>query len=228
LVVATPQAEARVLGTEFTIVTTTNSTSLSVTHGKVQMTQSVDGRKVIVPASHYVRVPVGQFLAALPLTGGILREYWTNVADVYDASQLRLNPAFPEHPAGRELLRDFEGLSHVGGNCGARYRGYLHPPSTGQYIFWVSAGDGAELYLSQDNNAAHSQQIAYAYQTGLREWERHRGQRSTVLTLDAGRRYYIEALHKQSTNGDHLAVAWKGPERQQEVIPGAFLEPFRP
>jgi hypothetical protein len=228
LVVTTPQAEARVVGTEFSLLATKTATRLTVTKGRVLLTASAKGQRVEVTAGHYARVGLGLELAALPLTGGILREYWTNVPGVYHVLYLRTFPDFPDHPAGREVLKRFEGPSHAGDNYGARYRGFLHPPSSGQYTFWISADDSGELYLSLDDNPAHKQQIAYAGATGPRQWELRAGQKSAPLTLVAGRRYYVEVLHKQSTGEDHLAVAWKGPDFEQEVIPGEFIEPFIP
>ncbi|MHC4251914.1 MAG: hypothetical protein ACYS9X_22570, partial [Planctomycetota bacterium] len=36
-------------------------------------------------------------------------------------------------------------------------------------------------------------------------------QTSAPVRLEAGTKYYIEAVHKQGSGGDHLAVAWRGP-----------------
>lgn len=221
----TPQAKVRVLGTEFTLMTTGRVTQLTVAKGKVKMTQAADGRTVIVAAGHYSRVPATKVLAALPITGGILREYWTNTVGVSD---LHLEPTYPNRPAGRDILPHFEDPSHAVDNYGARYRGFLQPPTTGQYIFWIAADEHAELYLSRDDHPDHKQQIAYAKGTGAREWGHHRGQQSAPLTLEAGRRYYIEALHHHSTGEDHLAVAWKEPGQEREIISGEFIEPFKP
>ncbi|WP_426061761.1 T9SS type A sorting domain-containing protein, partial [Hymenobacter sp. B1770] len=45
--------------------------------------------------------------------------------------------------------------------------------------------------------------------------------------LQAGTRYYIEALHKQAWGNGYLAVAWRLPNgTRQEPIPGSSLIPF--
>jgi hypothetical protein len=45
--------------------------------------------------------------------------------------------------------------------------------------------------------------------------------------LQAGKRYYIEALHKENSGGDNLAVGWQVPASATiEVIPGSRLSPF--
>jgi hypothetical protein len=46
--------------------------------------------------------------------------------------------------------------------------------------------------------------------------------------LLAGKRYYIEALHKEGTREDHVAVAWKMPDGRMEApIPGSRLSPYK-
>jgi len=49
---------------------------------------------------------------------------------------------------------------------------------------------------------------------------------SALFTLEAGKRYYIEVLHKESDQKDNLSVAWLAPGGVREVIDGAFLSPF--
>ena len=50
-----------------------------------------------------------------------------------------------------------------------------------------------------------------------------------VGPLKAGRRYYVEALHKEGGGGDHVSVKWQLPNGQQEApIPGNRLSPFVP
>ena len=81
LVLITPQAEARVVGTKFTLEATTNASRLEVTEGKVKLTRSSDEAAVKVPAGYYAIAATNMELAALPATGSILREYWTGISD---------------------------------------------------------------------------------------------------------------------------------------------------
>src|SRR5205814_8598980 len=53
MLVHTPQAEARVLGTKFTLAATTNATRLEVTEGKVKLTRNSDDASVKVPPGYY-------------------------------------------------------------------------------------------------------------------------------------------------------------------------------
>jgi hypothetical protein len=50
-----------------------------------------------------------------------------------------------------------------------------------------------------------------------------------VIRLQAGVSYYVEALHKETTRGDYLSVAWRrgtDPYAEIRVIQGAVLIPF--
>ncbi len=55
-------------------------------------------------------------------------------------------------------------------------------------------------------------------------------QQSAAITLKGGRKYYIEALHKDGGGGDNLAVAWAGPgvkmghHRREVPVPGRFRQ----
>jgi len=228
MIFSTAQAEARVLGTKFALTATTNATRLEVTEGKVKLTRMGDDVAVKVPAGYYAVAAAATELAAQPLTGSILREYWTNLPGDYYITFLTSHADYPDHPSGQEYLNRFEAPSHWGTNYGARLYGYLHPPKTGDYTFWITAGDGGELWLSPDDKPENKQQIGNADGCAPREWTRLRKQQSSAITLVAGRKYYIEALHKQGKKEDHLAVAWQGQGRAREVIAGEFLSPFTP
>lgn len=140
-----------------------------------------------------------------------------------------------------------------GENYGVQMQGYFYPPSTGDYVFYLSADDGAQLFLSADDNPANKKLIAE--ETGWsnpRSWESVGGG-STIeaknsstftgtqwatkdpntggarITLTQGRPYYIEALMKEGGGGDNLAVAVLDPQSTIDStlpIPGNRLSPF--
>jgi PA14 domain-containing protein/FecR-like protein len=224
MLIRTAQAQARVLGTSLEISSETNSTRLEVFEGKVRFTRTSDQAAVDVTAGHYAVTAPRYELAALPHTGGILRECWTNVPGEY-ISQLQSDVRYPDHSSSRAIIPSFQAPLNQGENYGARFRAFLEPPKSGKYTFWISAHEEADLFLSRDDNPGHRRQIAYASVTAPREWSRH-GQRSPAITLVAGRKYYLEALHKQSKGVDHLEVAWEAPDRPREIISGEFLSPF--
>jgi len=159
-------------------------------------------------------------------TGHILREWWMPlngefVADLVD------HPDFPHNPTGSEFITSLEAPREFGKDYGARIRGYLHPPVTGEYRFWIASDDRGELLLSPDANPAHAVMIARAPDwTNSREWDKYPAQASAPIPLEAGQTYYIEVLHKEANFKDNLSVAWHIPERERSVIDGIYLSPF--
>jgi len=161
LVIHTAQAEARVLGTRFTLTAVTNATRLEVLEGTIRFAPKQGRRAIDVSAGHYVVASPNYELRAQPLTGSILREYWTNMPGSYNSQLIASNPDFPNHPSGRQYLTDFEGPSNWGHDYGARFCGYLHPPQTGVYTFWIAA-PSATLFISTDDDPRNELTIATA------------------------------------------------------------------
>ena len=135
---------------------------------------------------------------------------------------------YPDHPSGHQYLRSFEAPVSVDDLYFARVRGFLHPPRTGEYRFWVASDNGSELWLSPDEDPRHAQKIAsinaFDFAT-FHGWDQSTNQRSAKVMLEAGRKYYLEALHCQQIGEDFLSVAWAGPGLPRTVIDGAFLSP---
>jgi hypothetical protein len=66
---------------------------------------------------------------------------------------------------------------------GQRLRGYLVPPVSGHYTFWIASDDGGELWLSTDDTPERRARIAsVAGWTSPREWSREAGQQSASIT----------------------------------------------
>lgn len=153
-------------------------------------------------------------------TGSIEREVWNNIAGT-DVS------AIPVHtpPSSLTTLTLFEAPSNQGSNYGARIRGYVCPPTTGYYTFWIASDDKSELWLSGDASPEGKVKIASVTgHTAVRQWTKYASQQSEQVFLFEGTRYYIEALHKESSGGDHLAVGWRLPDGTlQRPIAGSHL-----
>lgn len=166
--------------------------------------------------------------AAAPLVGSgqILREWWISVEGT-SVAEFRNHPTYPNNPDESDLLTRFEVPTGVGDDIGQRVHGYLYPPETGDYQFWIAADDAGELWLSTDEDPANARLIASAPTwTSQQEWDRHPEQTSVQIELEAGKRYYIMALQKEATGKDNMAVAWLVPGGYREVIEGQFLSPF--
>jgi hypothetical protein len=161
-------------------------------------------------------------LAACSASGSILREYWSNVSGSL-VSAIPVNTP----PSSTSQLSSFEAPASQGDSYGQRIRGYLCAPASGNYTFYIASDDHSELWLSSSDNPASKQKIASV--TGYassRQWTKFASQKSAALYLQAGKKYYIEALHKEGSGGDNLAVGWQTPTNQAiSLIPGAVLSP---
>ncbi|MEE8575999.1 MAG: lamin tail domain-containing protein, partial [candidate division Zixibacteria bacterium] len=135
--------------------------------------------------------------------GTVLREYWTGIGGSI-VSDLTGNSNYPDNPTGNSEPTLFEAPSGWGDDYGTRMHGFLHPPTSGDYTFWIASDDSSELWLSTDTNPANKSMIAsVSGWTSSREWSKFAQQQSLSITLSAGQKYYIEALHKEGTGGDN-------------------------
>ena len=161
-------------------------------------------------------------------TGVMLREYWLDVSGNNLAS-LTGRKDFPEQPSGSSLVTRFEGPTNWKEHYGTRLRGLIHPPQTGDYVFWVAADDHAELWLSDREDPAGKRRLVTLNRwTRPRDWEAYPEQASEPVRLEAGRRYYIELLHAEATADDALAVGWRLPDGTLDrPIPGRRLSSGR-
>jgi hypothetical protein len=139
------------------------------------------------------------------------------------------NPNYPNNPTTYEWRSSFLGPVNRGDNFGTRVRGYLYPPADGNYTFWIYSDDHSRLWLSTNDDPANKKLICEVNgYTGANEWTTFPEQKSSPITLKAGQRYYIEALHRDGTGGDLLGVGWGGPAigAGPVIIDGAFLAAY--
>jgi len=171
---------------------------------------------------------VTQSANALPSGGGagkISREVWTGIGG-NQIDDLTGSPDYPDNPSEQGYLTALEG-PRDGKDYGDRIRGYIHPPVSGQYRFWVASDDTSQLWLSTDANPANKRVIAGVYSwTPSRNWDKLPEQASVSIDLRAGQIYYIEVLHKQADQKNNFSVAWQPPGGEQAIIAGQYLSPF--
>lgn len=155
-------------------------------------------------------------------TGTISREQWNNV----DGNDISNIPLQKEASSISEIT--MLETTNKGEKYGARIRGYLCPPQSGNYTFYISGDDAAELWLSTNDDAANKVKIANLLSwTGFRDWNKYPSQKSEQVYLQKGHRYYIEVLHKQGGGGDHVSVGWQLPDGTMEApIAGRRLSPY--
>jgi uncharacterized repeat protein (TIGR01451 family) len=202
-----------------------NMVTLTGTPGTVTIRSTQPGDATFAPA-----LPVEQifevqksFSGACGAVGSISRELWTGISGTA-VSQIPVNSA----PDTEDTQPIFETPINILNEYGTRLRGYICPPETGNYTFWISSDDNGELWLSTDSDPSNRLLIANVPQwTNPREWDKFPEQKSIQLPLNAGQVYYVEALMKEQGGGDNLAVGWQLPDGTLErPIPGFRLSPF--
>ena len=161
--------------------------------------------------------------------GSISYAVYDSIGSGTYVSNLTLNARFPSDPTWEIQRTLFEGLANRADAYGAVMRGFLIPPSSGTYTFWVASDDNSELWLSATTNPASMTRIATVTgNTSPRVWTQYSSQKSANQSLVAGQAYYIEARLKEGGGDDHIAVAWKGPAtaNQTNVVSGLYLAPY--
>jgi hypothetical protein len=172
----------------------------------------------------------GSGLSTTIFPGFMTREVFNNIPGVL-VSDLTSSPKYPNAPDGSEIIGGFEAPMNVASDFGQRIYGFLTPWETANYIFFIASDDQGELWLSTDENPANKLRIATEPGwTAPRDWSGTEN-RSGPILLEAGRRYFVEALAKEGGGGDHLAVTAikEGdpvPENGSVPLQGMFVGSF--
>jgi len=168
--------------------------------------------------------------------GSAVMSRWENIATT-DLNALKNDPRYPDNPDVVETVTEFQWNIEDLDDYGARIDGWLYPPATGDYTFWMTSDNQGELWLSTDDDSSNVELIAYVKDsptatsgwTYLNEWTKYASQKSEPIPLIGGEKYYIMSLWKEGDEGDHCQVAWEGPGISERVIiPGTYLSPYEP
>jgi regulation of enolase protein 1 (concanavalin A-like superfamily) len=174
--------------------------------------------------------PVWSFTTADGIAKKIVSQWWFNITGG-SVTNLTSNANYPDNPTGTELRDDFQGYGENQYDYyGMRVYGWLNPPQSGDYTFWIAANDAGECWLSTDADPANAKMIC-SVPNGSggdpRQWDGDTAQKSAPITLQAGQKYFIMALQKDGTGRDHVAVAWQGPGiGGQAVISSQYVDTF--
>ena len=75
----------------------------------------------------------------------------------------------------------------------SRIKGWLVPPVTGDYVFWIAADETAELWLSTNDQPENGILVcSLTLKTEPRQWMEYPEQESEPIPLVAGQAYYFE------------------------------------
>jgi regulation of enolase protein 1 (concanavalin A-like superfamily) len=160
---------------------------------------------------------VWYFTTTLPGLGKITRELYLDISGGAVAD-LTSNSKYPDSPDQIDEIKALEFWSLGLDNYGSRIYGWLYPPATGDYTFWITSEDTSELWLSTDETPENM--VLIAQEPGA-NWQ------SNPIALEGNKRYYILVLQKESTGEDGVTVAWQGPTiPTKTVVQGGYLSPF--
>jgi hypothetical protein len=252
MIINTPVAQAKVVGTQFSLSTTGAVSRLQVLEGavvfrKTELTEVDVLSEVMVHAGEAAGVAPGVKLQVQYLTGFLSSDVWavpygTHLRDAPTHGTLLSQS--PQSPV--------PGASHPV----ERLQGYLTAPATGDYTFYIApfnADGAAELLLSEDDQPERAHLIASA--SGQRNakpgpgvdavsgaarrldsaaarraaWNRSASQKSKPQRLVEGRRYYLEAWH-EGADIRSLLLGWVVPGQSEGAQPRTIdlqtLSPF--
>ena len=163
-------------------------------------------------------------------------EQWLDMGYGYDVQEMVTTDKFHQAAesfhsnSSRELsLEVYEGI---------RKRGYITAPETGNYTFWVSAKASGQIWLSTDDTKYRKELLCYigsdsgSGTDGVRQnapnlWDQYATQMSEEVYLEAGEKYYFEALGKSGhAIRNHLSVGWATPTGERELIPLSVISSY--
>jgi len=171
---------------------------------------------------------VWSFQTTPPGLGTVVLEIWDSIAGS-GVTDLTDDPRYPAQPDSTQSITELA-WDPDADNYGGRIYGWLYPPQTGDYTFWVASDNDSELWLSTNDDPENVALIASVDGwTGANEWTKFATQMSEPVTLTAGSKYYVMAIWVEGTGGDHCRVAWQGPSfEKRTIIAGDYLSPYEP
>ncbi len=159
--------------------------------------------------------------------GALTWEIWNGV-DGNDVAELTRLDTFPSKPTELRRVAQID-YGETGDSYGARLRGWITPVVTGEHRFELSGDNAVELWLSPSSSKFEKRLIAeVAAWTSRRSSRTGTTQVSDPVHLEAGRRYYVELLHKEGYREDGISVSWQIPGIGTAIIAGDELTPYEP
>ena len=157
---------------------------------------------------------------------GVYRQLWMNLTanlgnTLTALTNTAYNPNWPNNPSAAytHIFTSFDTEVNSGwNNYGQRLRAFVVPPTNGYYTFWIASDDASLFLFSTNENPAAASPVASVINwTSWHEFTKEPNQQSAPIYLQAGLRYYMEALMQQGGGGDDLTVQWQLPSGTIEL-----------
>jgi len=253
LIVNSPAALTKVIGTRFTLRASGKGDRLEVVDGTVEFTRIQQQQTMILHGGDSALAAPDVPFEVKTIDGAVWWEVWVAGAtalsnDIPQPSTM----VYEDYLGGLyTLVWSYPFISDWSKHYHERARGFIIPEQTGDYTFWMMSRNASELWLSKDSSPSNKVIIASSPppppgtrltqtwnwvlqpgtdQTATRNvpWNKFPSQKSARQRLIAGRRYYFEALHELVFE-DCIAVVWSKPNDDfpAETVPGRVLSPFR-
>ncbi len=171
-----------------------------------------------------VRVDVGSAFSS----GGVRRRKWMDLTGGLDqfrpfAREGGVVPAVDDHITELRISQSDPDEEAYG----QYISGWIVPPVSGDYTFWIAGDDESQLWLSPNEDPAGVVRIARIPNwSNELEFTKNASQQSAAIPLVAGRAYFFEVFQREYGGGDHVAVAWTKPGDEpdsREIISGSAL-----
>jgi len=157
--------------------------------------------------------------------GIAIEKKYDNIGGGTAVSDLTGNAKYPNSPDHVIVRNNISIPDNTDNNYGATVSGYFIPPTSGDYVFFITSDDNSALFLSTDEDPANLKQIAvetawsnankqYVASAGGSDLTAKRSDQyattqwptGNTITLVANNKYYYRALIKEGGGGDNMSV----------------------
>jgi hypothetical protein len=139
-------------------------------------------------------------------------------------SLLTSSPDYPNNPRFTTYIRSFDSRQAYPTDANEQYGGRMYgvfiPPTTGNWIFYLSSDDAGELYLNPTGVSALGKTLITSETACCNPFSSHA---SAPYPLTQGVPVYLEALWKEGGGGDYCRVAAK---LESDPTNPDFLQPI--
>ena len=175
----------------------------------------------------------GSFRGAVRVPGFLRTDIYRGLSGT-TVDLLTNSAIFPNSPTETTFWTNFGPYASgnpLGDNYGARVTGFIVPPVSGLYKFYLRSDDSSELRLSTSDSPTGLRVIAEQAACCNAFTDAEGTLSSEPINLTAGQRYYVEALVKEGGGDDYIQVGWRTPNDPDLYdptglgpIPGQFIE----